>query len=141
MRFVHCAVATLLVAAAGCEDLIDPDHYPVTGEWSGQYTNAGTQTFLDLRMVERSGGSLSGRITLSPLGAGSVQDSIVGTNRNLCVTLRSARDSHVYFRGSLVNPTWIDGDFEPDGANVRMAFASSPGPAYPPTGSVPDHCD
>lgn len=140
MRFILFALAGILITTASCEDVLDVDHHTVTGEWNGQYTSAGEATFVDVQMVERGGDQLSGIITIRA-PAKWAQDSIVGTNRKLCVTIRSARDGHVYFRGSLANPTWIEGHFDPSGLNAQMAFASSPGPAYAPTGPVPDHCD
>jgi hypothetical protein len=141
MRFITAALATILITTAGCEDLLDVDHHPVTGDWRGQDTNAGVPTFLDVQLVERSGGQLSGMITITAQPAIWVEDRIVGTNRNLCVTIRSARGSQVYFRGSLANPTWIEGHFDPGGLNALMALASSPGPAFAPAGPVEDHCD
>lgn len=139
MRFRFSAPAAILCIAAGCKDLVDVDHYPVTGVWHGQYTSADVPTFLRVQVVERNG-QLSGTITISAPPSVWVQDSIVGTNRKLCVTIRSALDSQVYFRGSFANPTWIEGHYDPMGLRARMAFASSPGPAYVPTSPAPDHC-
>lgn len=141
MRLITVALATILTTAAGCDDLLDVDHHRVTGEWSGHYTIADRPTSLDVTLVEHDGGRLSGAITMNGPAAGGVRDSLVGTNRKLCVTIRSARSSQVYFRGSLANPTWIQGHFDPTGLNAPMALASTPGPAYIPNGPVEDHCD